>query len=255
MSTADQPEQRPHFDSAGAIEDCLSVIGSHGLVIFAGALVFVLAPQLVYQLYERSRPGSAPVLDGVGRLLPFLQMALGAPWSAWVSRICVMHLSEAPTRNPLGLAAQVAPRSVQIILLKFAVFISVAAACLLLVVPGIMLGIRWLVALPAMAIEDVDLPSTLGRSRDLTQGSRMAVFGLVALFTVVVLVLSVILRATIGGGLGRYVARPDIYTFGLLPLLTLATASVGAVGLGAIYVELRRVKLGTEAALAAETFS
>jgi hypothetical protein len=58
-------------------------------------------------------------------------------------------------------------------------------ATLLLIVPGILLYLRWWVFMPAMVIEDLTPSASFERSKELTQGRRWAIFGLSALILVI----------------------------------------------------------------------
>ena len=58
-------------------------------------------------------------------------------------------------------------------------------ATLLLIIPGLLLYLRWWVFIPAMVVEDLGSSAAFARSKALTSGRRWAIFGLVALIFVV----------------------------------------------------------------------
>jgi hypothetical protein len=59
------------------------------------------------------------------------------------------------------------------IVIGFAVFFGF----LLLIVPGIMMAVAWIVAVPALVVERTGVFGALGRSADLTRGRRWPIFG------------------------------------------------------------------------------
>ncbi len=56
--------------------------------------------------------------------------------------------------------------------------VAIVFACLLLIVPGIMLAIAWSVAIPAKLAEGIGVFASLSRSAALTKGHRWKIFGL-----------------------------------------------------------------------------
>ena len=127
------------------------------------------------------------------------------------------------------------------ILLYTAVFFG----SLLLLVPGIMMGLAWCVAVPAYVVEQTGVLGAFGRSAELTRGNRWRIFGLVVIYLVVLVILELVLGVfgsvasiSAGGGLSLMqvaVARP---------LLGIGAALIGTVGAAVLYVDLRQIKDG-----------
>ena len=112
--------------------------------------------------------------------------------------------------------------------------IAVLVGLCLLVVPGVILALRWLVPVPALMSEQLGLGESLQRSTELTEGSRMALLGLALAWAVAfVLVPPLLISAmTDSGAAGWQIAAVDM-------AFDMAGALTGAAGLAVLYVELR----------------
>ncbi|MEM9495833.1 MAG: hypothetical protein AAGA09_07505 [Pseudomonadota bacterium] len=132
--------------------------------------------------------------------------------------------------------------------------LGIMAGMLLLVVPGIILAIMWVVAVPAQVVENKGIGASFSRSRELTKGGRWKIFGLFLIFMVLISALSMIAVMPVaaiaaGGGSGA------IFVGALVQGVTQAlTAVVGATGVAALYFELRKAKEGIGAEALAAVF-
>jgi hypothetical protein len=81
---------------------------------------------------------------------------------------------------------------------QIAAALGVAVGFVLLIVPGVILAVRWAVVAQTAAVEKVNWIGALGRSRDLTRGAFWHVLGVVVIVIVVDLVLTQVGRAVIG---------------------------------------------------------
>ena len=72
--------------------------------------------------------------------------------------------------------------------LILAVGILTALGFLLLIIPGILLTIRWSVVVPVTVLEDVGVGESMTRSADLTQGDWLRIFGIYFIYFVVALI-------------------------------------------------------------------
>ena len=79
--------------------------------------------------------------------------------------------------------------------------IFVAVGLILLIVPGIYLATRFFAMMPAVVIEGYDSSTSQKRSTQLTEGSRMRIFGL---FVVSYLIFFILLAMAMGIGVGIF---------------------------------------------------
>ena len=150
-------------------------------------------------------------------------------------------------RPGLGTAARGALRVLlPALLLSIAAGLGFVLGLVLLIVPGVLLILRWWVVLQVRFMESVTLRGAFSRSAALTKGSRGALFGLLVIFIVFVVLFTGLLILGMGG-LARYqaltLAHDPALTALQLLLNTVTTALTGTSG-AVIYAELRRIKEG-----------
>lgn len=141
--------------------------------------------------------------------------------------------------------------------------LGVAFGLLLLIVPGIMLMVAWMVAAPAFIMDRTGVIGAFGRSAQLTRGNRWRIFGLLVILYVAMIVLSLIISTVTGfNAMNPGTDAEAIRTIQLSPLYlglnalnqTLA-GMVSAAGVAVLYVELRRAREGMGAQSLAEVFA
>jgi hypothetical protein len=81
-----------------------------------------------------------------------------------------------------------------VIWLSLAVGFLVGLACLALIVPGILLALRWSLAVPAKVLENKDVGDAMSRSAELSQGNRGRIFVIWFLFIVLSIGVSMLLQ-------------------------------------------------------------
>jgi hypothetical protein len=115
----------------------------------------------------------------------------------------------------------------------------------LLLVPGLILMCGWSVVIPVRVTDNTSLMQTFGRSWDLTNGYRWKIFGLLVMYIIIILLLSFVTRVISGVSFAQ--AATTTGSIPYISLTWLVSAFVGvltAVGVAAIYYELRTVKEG-----------
>ncbi len=130
--------------------------------------------------------------------------------------------------------------------------LGVLVGFIFFVIPGLFLMVRWAVSAPAVVVEREGPTHSIGRSADLTEGYRWAVFGLILLYVVFAYAISIglgmVLAATDSFGVqGAGIMTKDAagYIFaGSSSIVEALTSLVGTVGMASLYFELRRVKEG-----------
>ena len=126
-----------------------------------------------------------------------------------------------------------------IMAIHFVGYLAVILGTVLLIVPGILIALRWFVVTQVRAIEGPGFKQAFTHSAELTSGNRGQLFGLMVIYF--------IFAAILGAG-PAYVtfARPELIpTFGVAwPITQWAIAfvvgTISIVGLGVTYAELRR---------------
>ena len=99
----------------------------------------------------------------------------------------VIAVSEVHLDRPAGVMdsfSKVKGRIAEVIGLSFSVGFLVALGCIALIVPGVLLAVRWSLAVPALVLENKDIGDAMSRSSDLTLGNRGRVFVIWLLFVI-----------------------------------------------------------------------
>jgi len=129
---------------------------------------------------------------------------------------------------------------------------------ILLIVPGFMLAMRWIVSVPVRVMEGPGILSAMGRSADLTRGHRWPIFGIVVIFFLAQFMLQA-LAAPFAGGLSQAAGTNPIMMFSIAEgvnfLVSAVVAMFTAAGIAAIYYELRSIKEGIGPEHLAEVFN
>jgi hypothetical protein len=134
--------------------------------------------------------------------------------------------------------------------------IAVMLGYILLIVPGVILTVIWLVAAPAVVVERRGVFESLQRSRDLTRGSRWPIFGVVVIYFVLWMIVGAAISALGIATGGTFVGGTTNMAVNLVatPLTNLLSGVIAAAGVAAVYYELRTVKEGVGAEQLAAIF-
>jgi len=129
---------------------------------------------------------------------------------------------------------------------------------LLLIIPGIILAVRWAVSAAVVVAEREGPTSAIGRSSELTAGYRWAIFGLLLLYIVLAYAVTIGLALAVRtfGGDAETVAFDTIgIVYGVVSALSSSLLTlISTVGTASLYFELRRVKDGVSVEDLAKVF-
>lgn len=135
--------------------------------------------------------------------------------------------------------------------------LGVALGLALLIVPGIMLMVAWIVAVPALIEERQGIFGAFQRSRDLTRGARWRIFGILLVLGAIYLLVTYAVEATAGVSQDSdpiALFRNRTYLLAMTVTGTLINVFWGTVQ-ASLYVELRDRKDGPAANRLAEIFA
>jgi uncharacterized membrane protein len=250
-----------HFDLGRVISRTFGLIGRNFVAFTFLSLLLVGGPQfgiVLFQSYvaQALMMGIDPVGLALGAAL--VTMVLAYVLMAVLTRASIDALSRGSVSLGAALGAGVRfffPLFIVALLTGIGVFLG----ALLLIVPGLYLATRWAVATPALVAEDLGPTAALGRSAELTEGRRWAVFGLLLLYLVLAWIVEVGFTALAGAATASadFVAPLDVFTLtisGVGAVVGALTSMVSAVGTAALYVELRQAKEGVSIADLAAVF-
>jgi MFS family permease len=172
-----------------------TLLSRHFLIFFVVALVAGL-PRLLWTTgVEVQSPDNFPwgrFLIGLSLLIVLntLAQAVIVYGAFQAMRGRAVNLSEC-LRVGLG-------RFLPIIGLIICAYLAIWIGVMLLIVPGLILGIMWYVATPVCVVEQKGPLASLGRSSEITKGHRWKIFGMVLLLYIVAALVGGIISALLG---------------------------------------------------------
>lgn len=132
--------------------------------------------------------------------------------------------------------------------------LGIGFGTLLLIVPGVLLALRWCLSGPVLIMErGRGIGDAMSRSVDLTRGNRGSIFLLLLIYAVIMVVYEAIV-VTAGGGIMALTSRP-IIALGLTPLINMVSTLMLSVAVAVLYRELRGDNTSASGEALAEVFA
>ncbi|HZC17136.1 MAG TPA: hypothetical protein VE309_10275 [Caulobacteraceae bacterium] len=131
-------------------------------------------------------------------------------------------------------------------LLAIAVTVAEVFGYLFFIVPGLMMTVAWMVAVPVQVVERTGVFGAIGRSAELTRGRRWPIFGLLVIYIIAAGVIQVAVTAiatVLAASLSPSTTQAATQVLAQ-PLLNVITGLIGAAGVASIYYELRSTREG-----------
>ena len=124
--------------------------------------------------------------------------------------------------------------------------LGVGLGCILLIVPGVMLFLAWMVAVPAEVVERTGVFGAFSRSAALTRNHRWSLLGLYAIYFILSLILSMAVLALSGGfqAAAQMIAARAPLVLAVTAVIQVVQTVIASAGTAAIYYELRSIKEG-----------
>jgi hypothetical protein len=243
--------QRERFRIGRVLSDSFAVIRRNLVLCLGLSLVFSGLPRFLVQFaawkwlagFEQFAPQRL-IFAVVGGLIA---MVLAAVVQVALVRVAIEDLNgkRPAIGDCMGTAISVLLPAIGISLLAT---LGAALGLLLLVVPGVILFLRWSVAAPVLVQERRGVFGSMTRSAELTKGSRWPLLGIWVIVMVGAIALELALER----------AYPAVGTIAALAIDGASTAVIYMVSTiipAVSYVELRQVKEGASVDELAEIFS
>jgi hypothetical protein len=163
--------------------------------IFALPHLVVLAYQCLGLKFQSPKPDLANLL--LTSLWAFGSAFVSLAVSATSQAATVVAVSQVHLDRPASVMesfSKVKGHIFGVVGLSLLIGIAAGAACLLLVVPGVLLFVMWSLAVPAKVLENLGVGDALSRSSDLTKNDRGRVFVIWLMFIVLGVGMSLLLR-------------------------------------------------------------
>ena len=241
-------EGKRRFDLGRVIERTFGAIGANGLPLLLMSIVFVGLPQAALAWGQSEFLIGGPDMVTAGVLISLIGFVVSIVCSVIMQGV-VTHAVVADLQGrkaSLSESLGVALRSFWVLLaVGIVAGLAMTLGLILLVVPGILIFLIWMVAGPVVVAEGAGVGRALQRSRDLTRNHRWWLL----LLAFVYLVISWIIGIMVGMvGVAMVGFQPDsalnIVSLVFGPLIQAISTLLWAAIIAATYVELRAVKEG-----------
>jgi hypothetical protein len=248
-------EGKRRFDLGRVIERTFGAIGAHGLPLFLMAVIFVGLPQVALAWGQSQFIAANTDLMTAGVIVWLISLVVGVICNVIMQGV-VTHTVVADLqgrKSTIGESLGAGLRSFWVLLgVGIVAGLAMMLGFVLLVVPGILIMLVWLVAGPVVVAEGAGVGRALQRSRDLTRNHRWWLLLLTVVYVVISWIIGIMIgiagMAAIGfeanGGL-------NFVTLVLAPLAQAISTLLWASIIAATYVELRTVKEGGGQTIAA----
>jgi hypothetical protein len=255
MTTTAAPAQ---FDIGRVIERTFKAIGGNFATFLILSLLLRAAPALAFNVIQFGATGALPgrtmpATGGVYKPEMLLLTLLGGLVTLATSYLVQGALIRGTFAQLSGKRAtlgELLSTGVRFILPLFGLSIVMGIALglgfILFIVPGLFLMTMWIVAAPAVVVDRKGVFESLGRSAELTRGSRWPIFGLMVIFWICAWVAGMVGSSVLFGSFLGGQPDPTLMAVGLVvsAVVSALVSMVGAVGVASIYYELRSMKDG-----------
>jgi hypothetical protein len=227
------PPKPPGAAHRGAILESAFRVYRRGFLHFVGMAAIVAIPLTLLQYYLLNEVFTVNVDAATGQVIVderFWRAIAGSFVASIIGFVITQLLTGALTRAAILGVAELPIRAGEayrfalkrlgpILWVTLLTGLAVFGGFLLLIVPGIIFAVRFLVAMPALIVEDVRGTAALRRSWRLVKGNGWIVFGVYVLTIVVVGLLAAAFTAPFGddwlsaglaGGLASALATPYV---------------------------------------------
>jgi hypothetical protein len=249
ITLAQSPASEGGFDAGRVVRLTFAAIGRHWALYLGGAILFTGVPGAFSAWGEQDMAAYGLTATNL------LATALGTlgyvggiyVFAGVVSKTTLNGFRGETTRlsETLRIGAR---KALPLFALGVLATLGILAGMVLVLIPGIILSIWWVVVAPCLVIEGRGIFDSFGRSRALTEGRRSAIFGLCVVYGLLSLMLGFAL-VRLGASIAANVQGADRIIAGIATdaIGNVVSNVVSAAGVTVLYYELRKSKDGAGA--------
>lgn len=174
-----------HLDIGGVFEATTDLWKKTFGTVWLVALILMVPAYIISGLLQEG-----------GGFLQFIGSIVQMVAGVWLAGAVVKIVEDARLDGRVDasvgdLLGSVSSKIISLILLGIVLWILVGIGLILLIIPGVILALMWLVSVPALVVEDKGVFDSMSRSSDLTRGNRMRILGIGVLLLIAYLVVMV----------------------------------------------------------------
>jgi hypothetical protein len=222
---------------------------SHFLMFVGIAALSNLAVLAVELLMIATSWTDATLLELLASCLTVVVALVATMMMQGATMIAVSRLQLGEEPSATDAFDQIRERLGELVILALNLSIRIGLGLLLLVVPGVILALRYALAMPVAVLENKGIGESIERSRDLTRGSLRRIFVIYFLLVVLMVIVSAIARvALLALGVGSAaVALPfwaQAMNLSASYVVNVLTAPVFTISIALVYYDQRVRKEG-----------
>ena len=246
-----------HLDIGRVLNNTFGVIKRNPLMFLGLSFLMVALPQALIQM---ATGASAAGVDATAMMAMFSSPSMiAAAFGGWLLFIILSVLLQATfiiatvkdlngQEISLGeCVGQAIGKILPLIGLGILMTLGIMLGMILLVIPGLILALMWIVASPVMMAEDKGIIDSLKRSAELTKGSKRWIVLLFVVYMVIAMVLGLFMMPF------AFAGTAAVTLVGLV--INTLTGAIQGTGIAAIYVDLRIAKEGGNTDALADVFA
>lgn len=246
-----------HLDIGRVLNNTFGVIMRNPLIFLGLSFLIVALPQAVIQLATGaaaagndpnammemfSSPSMIATAAGGWLLLMILSVLLQATFI--IATVKDLNGQQVSLGECIGLAVG---KLLPLIGLGLLMTLGIMLGIILLIIPGLILALMWIVASPVMMAEDKGIIDSLKRSAELTKGSKRWIVLLFVVYIILSMILGMLMIPF------AFAGATAIMVVGLV--INTLTGAIQGTGIAAVYVDLRIVKEGGNTDALADVFA
>ncbi|MBK5111068.1 MAG: hypothetical protein JJE10_06825 [Thermoleophilia bacterium] len=174
-----------HLDIGGVFESTKEIYGGAFGTVWLAALIIWIPTAIIVALL-----GTDTVFFSIGKIIS----ALAGVWLTGTFVKIVQDVeSDGRVDSSIGeLFGAVFPRLLSLLVMGIIIGVCIGIGLIFFIIPGIIIALMWIVAVPAMIVENKGIFDSLGRSLELTKGNWMRILGVGVLILLAFLVIGAV---------------------------------------------------------------
>jgi hypothetical protein len=193
---------------------------------FVIALIVFAIIDVLYALLLAAIDGESAGSVAVTGMLALVATIVGGMWLTGALVHVVVDARDGTLDTTVGEAfAKARPFIGTLLLASLLAGLGIIGGVILLVVPGIILAVRWSLVAPAVVLEQRAVKASLGRSNELVKGTSWTIFALILILTMIGGIASSLLQAAFSAfpqfieiAVGQTIANAVVQPFSAIAL-------------------------------------
>lgn len=246
-----------HLDIGRVLNNTFGVIMRNPLIFLGLSFLIVALPQALIQIATGASAASSDpdammamfsspsmIAATAGGWLLFMILSVLLQATFIIATVKDLNGQQVSLSECVG---QAIGKLLPLIGLGLVMTLGIMLGIMLLIIPGLILALMWIVAAPVMMAENKGIIDSLKRSAELTKGSKRWIVLLFVVYIILTMILGLLMIPF------AFAGTTAIMLVGLI--INTLSAAIQGTGIAAVYVDLRIVKEGGNTDALADVFA